>query len=90
MEEAGVLVTGVSYAGSQPWPFPSALMMGFFAETDQEALNIDYEEMEDVRWFSAEELDSFGNYGETDGMTLPRKDSIARNLIDAWIVDNRK
>jgi NAD+ diphosphatase len=90
LEEAGVKVTDVRYAGSQPWPFPSALMMGFHAETDQETLTVDYEEMEDARWFSVEELESFGDYAESDGMTLPRKDSIARNLIDTWISMNRQ
>jgi NAD+ diphosphatase len=88
MEEAGVAVSRAWYAGSQPWPFPSSLMIGFRAETGQEELNVDYDELEDARWFSVDDLKSFGEYDGSENMALPRKDSIARNLIESWIADN--
>jgi NAD+ diphosphatase len=88
LEETGVRVGRVVYHGSQPWPFPASLMIGFRAEASTTELTIDGEEIADARWFTAEELASFGEWGDEDAaLRLPRRDSIARLLVDAWVAD---
>jgi NAD+ diphosphatase len=83
-EEAGVEVRGARYASSQPWPFPSSLMLGFFAEyAGGEATPRD-QELEDVRWFSRAELEGV-RAGTVDGLGLPPPIAIARRLIDEWL-----
>lgn len=77
-EETGVHTAAVSYFASQPWPFPSSLMVGFNATGSRtEALQLDGE-LEDARWFSAPELASGA------ARVLPPPYSIARRLIEAW------
>jgi NAD+ diphosphatase len=77
-EEAGVRAQAVRYFASQAWPFPSSLMLGFHAEADsREPLLLDGE-LEDARWFSADEL-----LGAAARL-LPPPHTIARRLIDAW------
>jgi NAD+ diphosphatase len=78
-EETGVEVGRVLYHSSQPWPFPSSIMLGFHAEGLSDAIRIDPEELKDARWFSREQLRN------PDGFSLPRVDSIARRLIEDWI-----
>ena len=74
-EEVGVEVGEVRYFGSQPWPFPNSLMIGFTAEWSSGEHRIgDPEEIEDARWFPGENLPS-----------LPPKVSIARAMIDAFL-----
>jgi len=86
MEEAGITLDSIQYLGSQPWPFPSALMMGFIASASHQELTVDPEELEDARWFSRDEVLSFGEMDDDQARyRLPRKDSIARNLINAWL-----
>ncbi len=77
-EEVGVEVENVRYFGSQPWPFPNSLMIGFRADYAGGDLTVDREEMEDAAWFSLDELPK-----------LPSRISIARALIEAWISDRR-
>ena len=55
-EEAGIEVTDVTYFGNQPWPFPSSLMVGFFARATTTDIVIDDDEIEEARWFSRDEL----------------------------------
>jgi NAD+ diphosphatase len=74
MEEVGIKVKNISYFGSQPWPFPNSLMVGFIAEYDRGELKIDETEIGDAGWYSADNLPQ-----------LPRKGSIARRLIDSFI-----
>jgi NAD+ diphosphatase len=79
-EESGVGVGAVSYFASQPWPFPSSLMLGFHAEANRnDALQLDGE-LEDARWFSTSEL------AASAALLLPPPYSIARRLIDTWYV----
>lgn len=86
-EEAGVVVDAVEYMVSQPWPFPGSLMIGFLATTSNPTLNIDYDELSGAQWFSAEQMSTFSNWGDADdNFQLPRKESIARFLIDTWLV----
>lgn len=88
-EETGVNVSNVQYITSQPWPFPSSLMLGFYAETNDPSIYIDDEEIRDAKWFTADEVRSFGNWGdEGDNYKLPGKESIARYLIDCWLDNN--
>ncbi|MCS6892660.1 MAG: NAD(+) diphosphatase [Rhodovarius sp.] len=81
MEEAGVAVGQVAYHSSQPWPFPSSIMLGFHAEGLTEDIRIDREELYDARWFTRAEL----RRHEALGFALPRPDSIARRLIEDWL-----
>lgn len=80
-EETGVLVGEVRYHSSQPWPFPSSIMLGFHAEGLTEQISIDPEELKDARWFTREELRNPAAHG----FSLPRIDSIARRLIEDWM-----
>lgn len=81
-EEAGIDVTDITYRSSQPWPFPSSLMLGFHARARNDHLVIDREELEDARWFTREELLD----PTRRPIKLPSGDSIARHLIEEWLV----
>ena len=90
-EETGIRVDRVSYQASQPWPFPSSIMLGFRAQAINTDIQIDGVEIEEAQWFSADELKEFGEWGdESDDYCLPRKDSIARFLIESWITDTSR
>ncbi|WP_298942048.1 NAD(+) diphosphatase [uncultured Microbacterium sp.] len=83
-EEAGVTVDGIRYRGSQAWPYPRSLMLGFHASAvDDAAARPDGEEIVDVRWFSRTELTA-ALAGEAD-FALPGTASIARRLILDWV-----
>ena len=81
-EEVGLKVRDVTYQSSQPWPFPSSLMLGFHAIADFGPLQIDAQELESARWFTRTEL---LESPEDDTFRLPRTDSIARRLIADWL-----
>jgi NAD+ diphosphatase len=81
MEEAGVRVRSCRYLASQPWPFPAALMLGFSAEADPQPVRVGAE-LQDARWFSADELREQIAAGEL--LISPRL-SISRWLIDDWM-----
>ncbi len=90
-EESGVEVTSVSYQGSQPWPFPSSLMLGFRAtcSPDAEPRPADGE-LAEVRWFSRDELAAAGGWGGGNGpVLLPPPVSIAHRLITEWVAEAR-
>ena len=90
-EEAGIRVDRVSYQASQPWPFPSSIMLGFRASAINTDIQIDGVEIEEADWFSADELNAFGEWGDgSEGYCLPRRDSIARYLIESWIYDTKR
>ncbi len=80
-EETGVEVGRALYHSSQPWPFPSSIMLGFHAEGLSDAIRIDPEELRDARWFTAQEVRDH----QAHGFSLPRVDSIARRLIEDWL-----
>jgi NAD+ diphosphatase len=73
-EEAGVEVDDVRYFGSQPWPFPSQLMIGFVARAKSDELHVDETELEDAGWFRGDELPP-----------VPGPFTIARTLIDDFV-----
>jgi NAD+ diphosphatase len=81
-EEAGVEVDEVIYHSSQPWPFPSSIMLGFYAHAASTELRVDATELQDARWF---ERDWLLSHEDGDDFRLPRRDSIARRLIDDWL-----
>lgn len=73
-EETGLRVKNIRYFASQPWPFPSGIMVGFTAEYDGGTIHVQREELKNVAWFHRDHLP-----------TLPEKLSIARRLIDDWV-----
>ena len=84
MEEAGIQVGNVSYHSSQPWPFPSSLMIGCHADAVTTDINFDADEMNDVRWFSRDEVAS-ALQGKNENLAVPQPIAIAHHLITAWI-----
>ena len=78
-EETNVRVGVVQYHSSQPWPFPSALMLGFIAAATTTDIILNDGELEDAQWFTREQLRS-------DFPKLPFRISIARRLVDHWIL----
>ncbi|MFP8907752.1 MULTISPECIES: NAD(+) diphosphatase [Streptomyces] len=80
-EEAGVTIGRVEYVASQPWPFPSSLMLGFVAHATSTEIRVDGEEIEEARWFSREELRAAFASGE---VLPPSGISIAARLIEMW------
>lgn len=84
-EEAGIRVGTVRYLMSQPWPFPSSLMIGCLGEALDEAIILDREELEDARWFDRAEARSMLERRHPDGLITPPPMAIAHHLIRAWV-----
>lgn len=86
-EEVGVQVRDVTYVASQPWPFPSQLMIGCHAHADDPELAIDFTELEEARWFTREELEAARAAGVagTEQLVFPRPFAIAHNLLTWWL-----
>ena len=82
-EEAGVRVTGVRYVASQPWPFPSSLMMACVAVAEDDALKIDPNELEDAMWVSREDVRTVMAGGEGPFLAAPPY-AIAHTLLTEW------
>ncbi|MBD5633163.1 MAG: NAD(+) diphosphatase [Candidatus Eremiobacteraeota bacterium] len=80
-EEAGIGVGRVTYFGSEPWPFPRSLMLGFFAEATSYDI-VRGDELEDVRWFTLDEGLALQRKLEE---RMPHADTIARRLIATWL-----
>ncbi|WND03366.1 NAD(+) diphosphatase [Temperatibacter marinus] len=83
-EEAGVKVTKVHYVASQPWPYPSTLMIGCIAEIESKDLEIDHEELDDARWFSRKEAQEIMD-GKKENLMFPPPLAIARQLLEFWL-----
>ncbi len=77
-EETNILVENIEYHSSQPWPFPSSLMLGFTAEALSEEILLNDAELEDAQWFTRKQLGS-------GFPKLPYRLSIARRLVDDWL-----
>ncbi len=77
-EEVGLRVKNIRYFGSQPWPFPNSLMIGFTAEYDTGEIRLEVEEIDDAGWYLPENLPN-----------VPSSISIARRLIDSFVDKNR-
>jgi NAD+ diphosphatase len=84
-EETRVRVRSCRYLGAQPWPFPGALMLGFTADAEPDAPQVDGE-LEDARWFTVEEIAAARQRkdGDASGILLSPRISIARSLIEHW------
>ena len=84
-EETGIIVTNVRYLGSQPWPMPRSLMLGFRADAPAgQVITVDHEELAEARWWSRADLLAALQARE---LALPPSVSIARHIIEAWYGD---
>ena len=84
-EEAGIAVTDVEYVASQPWPFPSSLMLGFSARAEGDVVPVGLDgELAEVRWFNRDEIRSAGAWGTRGGLQTPSSVSVAWHLINGW------
>ena len=86
-EEVKVRVGAVRYFACQPWPFPSNLMIGCFAEAESGDIVVDGEEIVTARWFDRATVKRLLS-GESDEIGLPRRDAIAFRLIENWALNS--
>ncbi len=86
-EEAGLRVYDVEYIATQPWPFPSQLMIGCYSKTDERDITLDVEELEEARWFTREEVAfALANIGSEDSaFNAPPPAAIAHSLLKWWL-----
>jgi NAD+ diphosphatase len=83
-EEAGIEVGATRYFGSEPWPFPRSLMLGFFADARSTTIALRDAELEDARWFEVSELRELQARMRA---ARPFFDTIARRLIETWLAE---
>lgn len=76
-EETGIRLAGIRYHSSQPWPFPSSLMLGFTAAAASTDIRVDGDELEDARWFSRDDI-------AAGRVVLPPPTSVSFQLIASW------
>ncbi len=86
-EEAGIICGRVKYFRSQPWPFPTSLMIGCHAEALSRDIVVDRTELEDARWFSKNECIAMLMRNHPDGLTMPPPVAIAHHIVRAWVED---
>ena len=86
-EESGLDVVSIRYIKSQTWPFPSNIMVGFYAETAGEA-RPDGKEIDSVYWVNKKQVAEMCSDTVQDGLFLPKKGSLARKLINLWLSDS--
>lgn len=84
-EEAGIACGRVTYYASQPWPFPSSLMIGCHTEALSTEITVDRTELEDARWFDRDEIAAMLLRQHPDGLTTPPPVAIAHHIIRAWV-----
>jgi NAD+ diphosphatase len=84
-EESGIRVTDVSYYMTQPWPYPSSLMIGCSARAINEDIVVDRSELEDARWFDRDELALMHKRKHPDGLFAAHPFAIAHHLIGHWL-----
>ncbi len=85
LEEAGIACGRVRYFASQPWPFPTSLMIGCHAEAVTQEVVVDRSELEDARWFEREEVIAMLERRHPQGLTTPPSMAIAYHIIRAWV-----
>ena len=88
LEEAGVCVRDVTYVTSQPWPFPSSLMIGCHAFADDASLTIDETELEDARWFTRADVAAAIADEPGAAFQAPPKMAVANTLMRWWLEHN--
>ena len=84
-EEVGLNVTSVEYKFTQPWPFPSQLMIACFCQTDGDTTDLDQDEIEDAVWLSREDLNRIFVGKSPDRIWIPPAMAVAHQLIVAWM-----
>ena len=84
-EEAGIDAVDISYVASQPWPFPSSLMIGCHARAVEDALSIDRTELEEARWFTRAEVSAAMAGDEGAAFLPPPPFAIAHSLLSRWL-----
>ncbi|MDT0507294.1 NAD(+) diphosphatase [Novosphingobium sp. MMS21-SN21R] len=85
LEEAGVKARSVEYVASQPWPFPSSLMIGCHAYADDKTIVIDETELDDARWFTREEVAHAMSGAEDGAFIAPPPFAVAHHLLKWWL-----
>jgi NAD+ diphosphatase len=88
-EEAGIRCTDVAYYMTQPWPYPSSLMIGCTARALNEDIVVDRTELEDARWFDREEARLMLTRKHPDGLAGPHPFAIAHHLLGRWVHDGQ-
>jgi len=83
-EESGIACGEIAYLASQPWPFPSSLMIGCFARALSRDIVVDGEELEDARWFARDEVMAMFERRHPKGLTTPMPMAIAHHILRAW------
>jgi NAD+ diphosphatase len=84
-EESGIHCTDVTYYMTQPWPYPSSLMIGCSARATSDEIVVDKAELEDARWFSRDEVTLMHSRTHPDGMFAAHPFAIAHHLIGRWV-----
>ncbi len=84
-EEAGIVCGEVKYFRSQPWPFPSSLMIGCHTKALSQELTVDHNELEGARWFDRDEVASMLARKHPEGLITPVPIAIAYHIIRAWV-----
>ncbi len=86
-EESNIRCTDVRYYKSQPWPYPSSLMIGCTARALNTDIIVDTTELEDVRWFDRAEVMTMLHGGHKQGIVAPQRVAIARHLLEQWVTE---
>lgn len=84
-EEAGIIGGDVTYVTSQPWPFPSTLMIGLHVQAKTKEIKIDTHELEDAKWVYKNDVKALLSGESVLGISTPSKIAIARNLLEYWV-----
>ena len=84
-EEARIACGAVRYVASQPWPFPSSLMIGCLAEAKSRDILIDGQELEDARWFTRDEVEAMFAKRHPQGISAPHAMAIAHHILRFWL-----
>ncbi len=85
LEESGIVCTDVKYYMTQPWPYPSSLMIGCTAVATSETITVDHAELEDARWFDRDEAMQMLQRTHPDGLSGPHPFAIAHHLLGQWL-----
>ncbi len=85
LEEVGIAIGRVKYFASQPWPFPSSIMIGCHAQALSDTIVVDRDELEDARWFERDELVAMLKRQHPAGLTTPPPVAIAHHIIRSFV-----
>jgi len=86
LEESGITCTDVTYYMTQPWPYPSSLMIGCTARATSETIVVDHSELEDARWFDRDEAMLMLKREHPNGLAGPHPFAIAHHLLGRWLL----